>query len=361
MPNPESTLTLPDEAGRRDFQHDLQDARGLIEEADNHTDGKKYRKAAEIVLLKILHADPRNEEAQALLQRARNLQEERRTSQSVQFEPEPSASPEDSATHAQHLHHEYSQYVEYENAQPAEEIPFTVPLTVKTPSKSGRSKIPVILIAAVLLGGVLLKMRWGANATVRPPAPVAQAQSASPSNFQPRTVESRNQVLTPTPDKPAAPLPPPVAIPAPVTRVETAPVKVTTPAENGRLAVSSPTATDIYIDGQFAGSTPTTLPLSSGRHTIEYRHGDLRSVISSEIKPNETTSVSVTFPVTVQINAKPWAQVFLEDGARRPLGQTPLSGVAIPIGSVLAFENPNFPTKTHRVTEKDTAIQVNFP
>jgi hypothetical protein len=156
-------------------------------------------------------------------------------------------------------------------------------------------------------------------------------------------------------------LPPPVAITAPVTRVETAPVKVTTPAENGRLAVSSPTATDIYIDGQFAGSTPTTLPLSSGRHTIEYRHGDLRSVISSEIKPNETTSVSVTFPVTVQINAKPWAQVFLEDGARRPLGQTPLSGVAIPIGSVLAFENPNFPTKTHRVTEKDTAIQVNFP
>ena len=146
-----------------------------------------------------------------------------------------------------------------------------------------------------------------------------------------------------------------------MTRVETAPVKVTTPAETGKLAISSPTATDIFIDGQMVGSTPATLQLPSGRQTIEYRHGDLRSVISSEIKPNETTSLSVTFPVTVQINAKPWAQVFLDDGARRPLGQTPLSGVAIPIGAVLAFENPNFPTKTHRVTEKDTAIQVNFP
>jgi hypothetical protein len=63
----------------------------------------------------------------------------------------------------------------------------------------------------------------------------------------------------------------------------------------------------------------------------------------------------------VQINAKPWAQVFLEDGTRRPLGQTPLSGVAVPIGGVLAFENPNFSTKSYRITEKDTSIQVNFP
>jgi hypothetical protein len=355
MANQESTLTLAEEASRRDVQHDLQDARGLIEEADNHTDGKKYRKAAEIILLKILHADPGNEEARGLLQGARNLQEERGAQQRVQLEPEPFASPVESALPAEHLHHEH--------AQPVGDIPFTaVPLMMKAPPKAGRSKIPFILIAAaVLLGGVLLKMRWRANdATARPPAPAAQAQSPSPSNFQPRLVESRNQVST-TPEKSAAPLPPPVAIPAPLTRVETVPVKVKTPAENGRLAISSPTAADIFIDGQLVGSTPTTLQLPIGRHTIEYRHGDLRSVISSEIRPNETTSVSVTFPVTLQINARPWAQVFLDDGSRRPLGQTPLSGVAVPIGAVLAFENPNFPTKTHRVTEKDTAIQVNFP
>jgi hypothetical protein len=84
-------------------------------------------------------------------------------------------------------------------------------------------------------------------------------------------------------------------------------------------------------------------------------------VLTSQVKANETTAVSVTFPVTVQINAKPWAQVFLDDGAKRPLGQTPLSGVTVPIGSILAFENPNFASKSYRITESDTAIQVNFP
>ena len=98
-----------EEASRIDIQHDLRDARGLIEEADNHADGKKYRKAAEIVLLKILHADPSNEEARALLQRARNLAEERPAPQNDQPEPEQFASlepeqfapPEESAPPAQ--------------------------------------------------------------------------------------------------------------------------------------------------------------------------------------------------------------------------------------------------------------------
>ena len=110
MANQESTLTLPEEASRIDIQHDLRDARGLIEEADNHADGKKYRKAAEIVLLKILHADPGNEEARALLQRARNLAEERPAPQNDQPEPEQFASlepeqfapPEQSAPPEQH-------------------------------------------------------------------------------------------------------------------------------------------------------------------------------------------------------------------------------------------------------------------
>jgi hypothetical protein len=69
----------------------------------------------------------------------------------------------------------------------------------------------------------------------------------------------------------------------------------------------------------------------------------------------------VTFQENVQINSKPWAQVFLQGTTKRPLGQTPLSGVSVPIGGVLLFENPNFPSKTYRITDKDTAIQVDFP
>ena len=69
----------------------------------------------------------------------------------------------------------------------------------------------------------------------------------------------------------------------------------------------------------------------------------------------------MTFQQTVQINSKPWAQVFIEGTPRRSLGQTPLSGINVPIGGVLVFENPNFVSKTYRITDKDTAIQVDFP
>ncbi len=69
----------------------------------------------------------------------------------------------------------------------------------------------------------------------------------------------------------------------------------------------------------------------------------------------------VTFDVTIQINARPWAQVYVQGPQRRSLGQTPLSDVKVAIGNALVFENPNFPAKTYRVTGKETAIQVVFP
>jgi hypothetical protein len=93
---------------------------------------------------------------------------------------------------------------------------------------------------------------------------------------------------------------------------------------------------------------------------LEYRHGDLRTTANHDIKSNETTTASVTFQTTIQINAKPWAQVYLDGASRRPLGQTPLSGVSVPLGGVLVFENPNFTTQSRRITESDTAIQVDF-
>jgi hypothetical protein len=50
------------------------------------------------------------------------------------------------------------------------------------------------------------------------------------------------------------------------------------------------------------------------------------------------------------------------DGAeRKDLGQTPLSGARVPIGSVLIFENPQFQPKRYRVTGNETGIQVVFP
>ena len=43
------------------------------------------------------------------------------------------------------------------------------------------------------------------------------------------------------------------------------------------------------------GSTPTTLQLPSGNQTLEYRHGDLRAVVTHAIKAKETTTALVVF------------------------------------------------------------------
>jgi hypothetical protein len=129
----------------------------------------------------------------------------------------------------------------------------------------------------------------------------------------------------------------------------------------GKLALSSPTSVEIYRNGELLGSTPISLDLPPGSHTLEYRHQDMSNVVTHVVRSNETTRAMVTFELTMKINARPWAQVFVDGATRRPLGQTPLSDVRVPIGSTLVFRHPNFPEKSYRVTGKDTAVQMVFP
>jgi hypothetical protein len=104
-----------------------------------------------------------------------------------------------------------------------------------------------------------------------------------------------------------------------------------------------------------------SLELAAGRQTLEYRHGSLRKFVTHVINSNETTKAMVSFDVSVQINSKPWAEVFLEGTERKDLGQTPLSGLRDPIGGILSFQNPQFQTKKYRVTGTETGIQIVFP
>jgi hypothetical protein len=129
----------------------------------------------------------------------------------------------------------------------------------------------------------------------------------------------------------------------------------------GTLAISSPTSVEIYRDGGYIGAVPVSLDLPAGTYTFEYRHGNLRKTLTHVVSGNETTKVMVTFDVTIQINSKPWAEVFLEGTERTSLGQTPLSGVRVPIGGILSFENPAFPKKRYRVNGNETGIQIVFP
>jgi hypothetical protein len=115
------------------------------------------------------------------------------------------------------------------------------------------------------------------------------------------------------------------------------------------------------MGNRLIGSAPTTLELPAGTQKLEYRHQNLRKVVTHEIRPNETTSAVISFEIPVHINAKPWAWVSIAGSGRQALGQTPLSQVRVPVGSMLLFENPNYPSKTYRVTGRETEIRVSFP
>jgi len=129
----------------------------------------------------------------------------------------------------------------------------------------------------------------------------------------------------------------------------------------GNLAISAAVPVEIYRGEENLGSTPTTLQLPSGPQTLEYRYQGLRQAVTHYVTPDATTTATISFSTKVQINARPWAQVFVDGARLTPIGQTPLGDVSVPIGSVLVFQNPGYPDKRYRVTGKDAAIQVVFP
>jgi hypothetical protein len=129
----------------------------------------------------------------------------------------------------------------------------------------------------------------------------------------------------------------------------------------GTLAVSSDVTAEVYDGDTLIGTTPITLRLSPGTHTFEYRYLNVVRTLSHAITSNETTTASVVFNATLRINARPWAEVFVEGDPVRLLGQTPLSNASVPVGSVLIFRNPNFQEKRRRVTAAAEDIQVEFP
>jgi hypothetical protein len=390
-----------------DIRQDLHDARLLLEQAGSEEEKRKYRKAAEIILLKAVHQEPDNEEAKILLQSARAVPvgfsaraaEAIRSYEPVKAPepfkaPEPVRAPEPiqfqepiQAREPMPAHEPVNKPEPLKLWEPAvkaptsemreEELPFVAAPVFKSieSGNKGKSglKLPLGLIATVVIvgGGLWMLQSRPANkpALAAAASRTQSANSTTPAGF----TDSAHSSLVPAPapatsageTKPSPALAQPTNTtppPAPTPVVSSPPPPAAaTPAAMGNLAVSSATVAEIYQGGRFLGSTPTTIQLPVGRQTLEYRHDNLRTVVTHDIKSNQTVTASVTFQENVQINSKPWAQVFLQGPTKRPLGQTPLSGVSVPIGGVLVFENPNFASKTYRITDKDTAIQVDFP
>jgi len=322
------------------LQQDLHDARVLIEQSGTPEEMKRYRKAAEIILVKALHGHPGSEEAKALLQCARALQGGATNSEtsrlSVAQSPTPMAAAVAAIAHAPAPQpaappplavspslavSSSTVSVSPVAAKFDDDLRFTasVPLFEESRRKQKKgsrlkSMLPFGVIALAMFGGGFRLLRS------RPadPAPAYAAGSNSRTAFASR---------------PEVPLSRPEAVRQPD------PVPVPPRTQAASIAV---------------------IP----QHSLTRVLTPAVNVTDRETKPNEWTPPPpppAPAKVAVQINAKPWAQVFLDGPVRRSLGQTPLSGVSVPVGGVLLFENPNFPTKSHRIAAADNAIQVEFP
>jgi hypothetical protein len=162
---------------------------------------------------------------------------------------------------------------------------------------------------------------------------------------------------------PAAPaaVPPPVAKKADAGEPPAPPPPKRIAQPRGQLAITSSVPAQIYADGRLLGTTPATLEFPEGTLTLEYRYENLSKKMTHTVKIGETTPVNVVIDTALQINAQPWAEVFIQDGKNSPLGQTPLSGVRVPVGTTLIFRNPRYNDKLYRVSAKDTTISVVFP
>jgi hypothetical protein len=333
---------------RMEMHVDLENARTLLRDAHLKERSQVYSQAGSTVLRKILSIDPESDEAKTLLSEVER---------SAPVVPTPLVYPPEPPL---------TRVVE---EQPVTAVSPT-PVRLQDASPDQRWIPAVVVIISVALAVVGLLLLQSENASSKEPV----AFAASPQPQKADQAKSAVPFITdPAADVAplaAAPEPPVAAPPAenessaaravPQADAPPRPASVVT-SPGGKLAISSPTSVEIYLGDQYIGAAPITIDISPGTYTFEYRHEDMVKSVTHVVSSSETTRAMISFDVPVQVNAKPWADVFIEGTELKPLGQTPMSNVRVPIGGVLVFQNPKFPTKRYRVTGRESAIQIVFP
>jgi hypothetical protein len=91
--------------------------------------------------------------------------------------------------------------------------------------------------------------------------------------------------------------------------------------------------------------------LAAGPHELEFVNQTLgyRAIRSVTVAPGKLTTLALDLPRgVVNLNASPWAEVFV-DG--KPVGETPIGNLSVPIGPhEILFRHPQFGEKRHAVS-----------
>jgi hypothetical protein len=128
------------------------------------------------------------------------------------------------------------------------------------------------------------------------------------------------------------------------------------PIFSGWVGIYAPFVLDVVEGGHVIGTTeePRIL-LSPGKHdlTLVNRELGYTSAQTVEIEPGEVKSISIDPRGHVNLNASPWAEVWI-DG--RKVGDTPIANLQLPLGvREVTFRHPQFGERRVTVTVKGNA------
>ena len=119
-------------------------------------------------------------------------------------------------------------------------------------------------------------------------------------------------------------------------------VPLDVPIFSGFAAISAPIVLEVSENGKSLGTSENQIMLSPGHHELQLANRDLHYTERQgvDIEPGEVKHLDVDPHGTVNINAQPWAEVWI-DGKK--LGETPLANVSIPLGArEIVFKHPQF-------------------
>jgi serine/threonine protein kinase len=141
------------------------------------------------------------------------------------------------------------------------------------------------------------------------------------------------------------------------------PGTLSVPLFSGWLAVFAPIRLDVSEGRRTLGSTESgRIVLAPGRHVLTLSNRELGYTASQtvEIRPGEERVLNVKPMGLVNLNASPWAEVWV-DGTRA--GETPLANLQVPLGTrEFLFKHPQYGERrlTATITTTASALTVDF-